>query len=98
MFLEIILSLQLLVSPSYKERRAGLHALKQNPCVTFQFIKQTKSGTLYKTDPEFSLSVQEIAYHKYCLESKEKFEGFDPEEIESELRKNFNYDWNEETE
>jgi hypothetical protein len=96
MFLELILSLQLLVSPSYKERKAGLHRLKVNPCVTFQLLKQTKSGTLYKTDPEFSLSIRELAYFKYTLENKNKFEDsyMDTEQIEAELMRNFKYDWN----
>ena len=93
---ETILALSLLLSASYKERRLGVHQLKVNPTVTFQFLKEnTKGSDLYEEDPEFRFLIKEVAKFKYYQENISKYqEGyFTEDQTEEMLDHNFRLDW-----
>lgn len=93
--INILLCLTFLMFGNYKERVAAKH----NLTLMLDFKTAKELHYKYKKDPEMALTLKDIAYTKYCEETRSKFFGeysYDKEQSKELQDWNFKQDFKEE--
>ena len=90
--IEVLLCLNMLMFGGFKERKQAEHHLK----LSLNFESARFLYKKYKKDPEMALTLKEVAYYRYCLETRGRFFGGYDSESSQELQDyNFKMDMKE---
>lgn len=92
--IKVLLCLYFLMTGDYKEREKAKHGL--NLMLDYKTAKELHYK--YIDDPEMAITLKEIAYSKYCDETRDKYlSGYTYEKDQGKALQdyNFNYDFKE---